>query len=112
MKRTVLKKVKEVYKDFEGARQNENEPTVDPELLKGLVRTNKDYFLPLFGKVQTLVEQLRKEDVFEPKLFESDKELFNLSLIVTVVLTNPTLRSTLRNGVEWETFTKVELFGE
>ena len=57
---------------------------------------------------------VQKEDeekkLFEPKLFESDKEMFNLSLLVTVVLTNPRLRSALRNEVDWKSFTKEEIF--
>ena len=75
------------------------------------MRTKESYMVRLFAKMHTIFQELENEDkeknLFEPKLFEDDKEIFNLSLLITLVMTSPTLRSTLRNNVDWNEMNKV-----
>ena len=108
MRNTIVRMVKAHYPPEDGGYAANR---IHIELLKGLLRTHETYMVPLFAKVQTLFNELNEEDkdkgLFDPKLFEDDKEIFNLSLLITIVLTSPVLRSTLRNKVDWKELMKV-----
>ena len=108
MRNTIVRMVKAHHPPEDGGNAANG---IHIELLKGLLRTHETYMVPLFAKVQTLFNELNEEDkdkgLFDPKLFEDDKEIFNLSLLITIVLTSPVLRSTLRNKVDWKELMKV-----
>ena len=108
MRNTIVRMVKSHYPPEDGGNAANG---IHIELLKGLLRTHETYMVPLFAKVQTLFNELNEEDkdkgLFDPKLFEDDKEIFNLSLLITIVLTSPVLRSTLRNKMDWKELMKV-----
>ena len=85
----------------------------DKVLLKGVGRSTEEYFLPLFKKIKELVDHLDNEDksnmLFKPALFEEEKEIRNLALIVTLILTNPSLRTALKSDIDFNCLTKVTL---
>ena len=107
----ILDKVSEAYKQIGYITPTNSEQMKDIDLLKGMLRTREEYYNRLFNKVMGILECLRSEDeeqkLFDPKLFETEKELMNLTLIITVMLTNPVSRQILRNRVDWDDFMKI-----